>query len=109
VRRVIAADTRGGISTLAKILGGYVQLIPAVSLEQALKKIEDGADLVVCGIHFDQSRMFGFLGMAKARPASRAVPFVCYRDMPSDLSATLIQELGCRVQGLGRGRVPRSA
>lgn len=101
MKRVIVADMREGISTLTMILADSVQLIPATSLDQALKRIDDGADLVLCGIHFDQSRMFDFLRMAKARPASREVPFLCYRDMRSDLSATLLESLDIACRALG--------
>lgn len=99
--RIVVADVRESISTLAHILGESVQLLPATSLDRALKRLDEGADLVLCGVHFDQSRMFDLLRMAKASPRSRAVPFVCYRDMRSELPAPFLEGLDIACKALG--------
>jgi CheY-like chemotaxis protein len=36
-------------------------------------------DLILCTIVFDESRMFDFLRLAKSKPESRRIPFVCAR------------------------------
>lgn len=36
-------------------------------------------DLILCGVNFDESRMFDLLHHAKSDPGTKAIPFVCIK------------------------------
>lgn len=45
-------------------------------------------ELVVIGLHFDESRMFALVQFVRSLPRYERTPVVCVRGMPSVLSAT---------------------
>jgi len=47
--------------------------------------------MIVCGIHYDNSRLFELLRAANANPKLAAIPFVCVRLLGSNLAPALIQ------------------
>ena len=58
------------------------------SLAEAHKLLaEDRFDLILCGVNFDESRMFELLDDVKANPATKALPFVCIKVFQSILHA----------------------
>lgn len=85
---ILVADLPSGIATLRNVLGERATFIHADTIDAALKSSKS-ADMIVCGIHFDDSRMFDLLRLVKADSQSRSIPFLCYRDLGSELPATL--------------------
>lgn len=98
--RVLAADTLEGVATLEKVLEPVARVVPATSLRAALGLMPD-VDMTICGIHFDSSRMFDLLRMAKADPQTRQEPILCYRDLDSALSSTMLESLRIACVALG--------
>jgi hypothetical protein len=74
VPRVLLACTSAGALVLARLLGADADLIPVLSLDEALSALGQHVDLVVCMTQFDDSRMFELLRIVHERFAS--VPFV---------------------------------
>ena len=74
VPRVLLADVAEDFEMIERILGPEVKVARAASLEDALEAIVAGVDLVLCGIHFDDSRMFDLLRYVKADPTLRSIP-----------------------------------
>lgn len=63
--------------------------------------LEQPFDLIVCGLHFDDSRMFDLLRHAKSNPRTRSIPFVVVKASDGELSPTLQQgiEIACAALG----------
>lgn len=99
--RILAADVPNEHRTLQKVLDGLVTLVPVTTIDDALSALHASIDAIICGIHFDESRMFDLIRMAKAEMSTRSVPIICYRDLESGLSPALFEslEIACRAQG----------
>lgn len=100
-KRVLAADTPEGVNTLRNVLGHTLEIVEAGCFEGALKQSSSGIDLIICGIHFDESRMYDLLRLVKANPVTRAIPFICFRDMDSALSPPVLESLQIACNALG--------
>jgi CheY-like chemotaxis protein len=98
---VLVADAPAGVATLENVLHGHARIVGTNATAEALSLMKGGVDLVVCGVHFDDSRMFDLLRLAKADPQTRALPFACFRDMQSELSDFLLQGLDIACSALG--------
>jgi hypothetical protein len=73
------------IEILQQILGNTGKLLERAPLPSAILLLKRGADLIIGGIHFDDSRMFDLLRIAKADPELRGIPFLCFRDIDANL------------------------
>lgn len=94
------ADLPSGIATLRNVLGERATFIHADTIDAALKSSKS-ANMIVCVIHFDDSRMFDLLRLVKADSQSRSIPFLCYRDLGNELPATLFESLEIACKALG--------
>lgn len=83
-RRILIASTLPGGSILRRILEPLgVETVSSVTREEALERVGEGVDLVVCSLRFDESRMLDLLAaIAALRPH---LPFLCCRVLDSDL------------------------
>ena len=78
-RRVLVADTPEGDRRLAAILAGC-ELKFVRTLDEARRALkDDGFDLVLIGVHFDDSRMFDLLRYMRANPGKPGRSVVCMR------------------------------
>src|SRR5438270_10275148 len=58
-------------------------------------------DLIVVGMHFDESRMFDVIRFARLHGRNRDTPIVAVRGMPSDFSEGTHNAIGHAVEALG--------
>lgn len=100
-RTLLVADVATGQATLRNVMGDRTGLVGAATLEEAREALGRGVDMVVCGIHFDDSRMFDLLRYARADPRFRPVPFICFRDLESELAPALFESLDIACTALG--------
>ena len=100
-KRVLAADTPEGIETLRNVLEPAIQVFSASSMRDAFDLLRHEVDLLVCGIHFDNSRMFDVLRIVKSHPAVQHKRILCYRDRALDLPAVLPQGLTIACTAMG--------
>lgn len=100
-KRVLAADTPQGIATLRNILEPSIHVIGASTMGEAIELMKINIDLMVCGIHFESSRMFDLLRLAKADPLAREKPILCYRDLSSELAPAILHGLKIACRALG--------
>src|SRR5262245_44353301 len=84
--RVLIAGTLPAIETVQHLLGAEVDCVSATSLADALRRLEAHPDVILCNVRFDESRMIDLLRAAKAEPATRDTPFVCFRLTPLSLA-----------------------
>jgi CheY-like chemotaxis protein len=83
---VLIAGTLPAIETVQHLLGTDVDYVFATSLDDALRRLEAHPDVILCNVRFDESRMIDLLKAAKAQPATRDTPFVCFRLTPFSLA-----------------------
>jgi hypothetical protein len=85
-----------------ELLGDELELVAAHSLEAALHRLaQGGIDLVLAGLHFDDSRMPGLVDAVKKDPSTRAVPIVCCRLLPSLLRPAALRATRQVCEALG--------
>ncbi len=99
--RVLVAGTRHGIAAVREVLGEEAQLIGAQSVAEALARVDEGVELIICNIRFDDSRMFDFLGALGERPAARGVPVICCRVLHRRLSVGARRAIALALEALG--------
>jgi hypothetical protein len=100
VRRVLVAGTHDVVDAARAALGTELELVPAYSVDEALKAVE-GVELVLCSVRFDDSRMFDFLGALNAKPDARRVPVICCRVAAAPLSAGARRGIELALEALG--------
>jgi hypothetical protein len=101
MRQILVADVSAGLATIRNVLGVDVDLVHATTIFQATKLLRQETDMILCGIHFDESRMFDLLRVVKADIQYRKIPFLCFRDLESDLERTLFESLEISCKALG--------
>lgn len=78
------------------------EVIYAETLNSALRITEqDSFDAIICGVAFDESRMFDFLRAITADEKFTNVPFICCRVTDSELINAIFENLqvSCRLLG----------
>ena len=100
-RRVLVADTAEGDRRIAAILSGY-ELKFVRTLEEARRALQDdGVDLVLIGVHFDDSRMFDLLRYMRTNPGKAGRCVVCMRSQRFVSTAITIEGLEIAARTLG--------
>jgi len=101
LQTAMVADVSAGQESMATILRDRVRLVHVAGMDGALAALGEGVGLVLCGVHFDESRMFDLLRLAKADKRFRSIPFICYRDLQSELAPPLLESLRIACTALG--------
>ncbi|HEY9677712.1 MAG TPA: hypothetical protein V6C76_06870 [Drouetiella sp.] len=82
--KILVADVPEGIARVAKCLGLRHDLVVAENVDQVMNKLEtQPIDLILCGMHFDESRMFDLLNLVKSDARWKYKPFICIREVNS--------------------------
>jgi CheY-like chemotaxis protein len=90
------------IEVLEQLLRPRYELIRVTSMREAISKIHsDQPELVICGMLFEESRMFDFLKAVKADPAIAQTKFICSRVVTSDLPNAVMEALTIASCALG--------
>lgn len=77
-------------------------VVHCVTLEAARQVLlAGGIDLIIGGIHFDESRMFNLLRYAQADPASSDIPFMCVKILDDRIAPTFMQSAEIASRALG--------
>ena len=98
---ILVAAARPTIRVLQSVFGRDAKVISATRIQDALKIVAGGVDLIICSLQFDESRMFEFLAGVKANPKTRAIPFVSVRHLPSVLRPTAFKGIQFACKGYG--------
>jgi DNA-binding NtrC family response regulator len=100
-KKLLVADVPQVEARLAVVLA-LERPVFVHTLVAALKALAaDDYDLVLIGVHFDDSRMFDLLREVRAGSRNRAVPIVCYRLRPLGFAALSTQVIEVTVKALG--------
>jgi CheY-like chemotaxis protein len=107
-RRVLIADNVEGSAAVARILGEEFALVPVHTLTEGLDLLQTAVavprlaiDAIVCGQHFEGSQMLRFLECVKAYKPTMAIPFICCRALPSQLSESALSAMREACEALG--------
>ena len=100
-RRVLVAGTQEVMEAAQAVFGVELELERAYSVDEALKRVQTGVDLVLCNVRFDDSRMFDFLGALNARPPEQQVPVICCRVARTPMSAGARRGIELALEALG--------
>jgi hypothetical protein len=100
-RVVLTACPPFALPTLEKALGGYVSLLHVSSLEAAEAALRTNSRIsaVVCGVHFDESRMYDLLALVKREFPH--VPFVCVRVLDAEIPKISREALRIAAESMG--------
>ena len=100
--RILVADLPEAFDVFRPALAGSYTLLPASTMEQARQALTDSPDLVVCGCHFDEGRMYDLLRLLKATPGLERTPFLATRCVPGELlDDALYESVKIAVRALG--------
>ena len=99
--QVLAAFTRHIVPHLERMVGHYVDVISARTVEEALRRLQEDQSiaLVLCGVYFDGSRMFEL--MRHVKQINPRLPFVACRILPLELPGVSIEALTIALESLG--------
>jgi hypothetical protein len=99
--RVLAASPAAAFPRLRRVLGKYVQLIAVDRLWIAQELLEGMPELclVICGVHFDESRMYELLEYSRRHRPD--LPFLCVRMLDSGPRRLSAEELAVSAKALG--------
>jgi len=99
-RRLLAAVTDLGYVHVRRALGDHFKRVPAFSMLQARTAIKSGdIDVILCSLHFDESRMFDLLHFA--RHVAPGVPFICCRVLHSPLNDAVVEGVSHSAESQG--------
>ena len=98
--RVLAACAPASRGFISEALRRGFRLKAVTRFREAVEALESGEfDLLLCGVHFDESRMFDVLRHGEtARPA---LPRVCCRVLESEVPVVFLDALRVAVESSG--------
>jgi CheY-like chemotaxis protein len=100
-KRVLVADVPAVQARVAAVLA-HERPVFVHTLAAAVRTLAaQDFDLVLVGMHFDESRMFDLLREVRAGSRNGAVPIVCYRLRPLAFMALSTQVIEVTVKALG--------
>jgi len=84
--RILIATADQGAERLLRLLGPEHSIVRADSVDKAIVAAQTEIfDLIICGVDFDQSRMFELLRAVKRNGHLKPKPFICFRHSQSAL------------------------
>jgi hypothetical protein len=98
---VLVAEVPGVIPLVQEAWHDHFILTFCTSIVEAESLLERSFDVIVCGTHFAESKMFDLLRLAKAKSAAQNVPFLCVRVLDGELDSTAFQGISIAACALG--------
>ena len=99
--KVLVADIPEADDTIRSCLPGH-ELHFVRTLGEAIRELrKDGYQLIVIGMHFDESRMFELLRYVRSRPAHKEIPVLCVQCQDVMLSEAVLKNMDDAVKALG--------
>lgn len=100
-KKLLIADVPEAIPILAKALEQSFQILPRTSWTGACSAVHEGIDLVLCGIGFEESKMFDLLDYLRSHEENRTTPFFCIKSIQQKLPSTINNGLGIALHAKG--------
>ena len=99
--RILVADTPEAIRVFRETVATPFTLVRATQLDEARRALAPAPQLVVCGCHFDEGRLYDLLRLMKATPEVASVPFLAVRCLEDELESALYESVKIAVRALG--------
>jgi hypothetical protein len=100
-KRLLIADVPEAIPMLTKALDQYFHLLPRTSWTGACSAVHQGIDLDLCGIGFEESKMFDLLEYLRSQHETKSIPFFCIKSIRQKLPSTINNGIGVAVHAKG--------
>jgi len=101
VSRILIADIPTGIVTLERILKGH-ECTAVTTMTAAESVLKTGAyDLIVAGLHFDDSQMFELIRVVKKSEKNADKPIICFCSRDTPMSRQIHESLEYSTKALG--------
>jgi PleD family two-component response regulator len=100
-RKILIADSPDAVQSIRNALGVGISLIACFRMEDAKEALSGKFDLIICGAHFDDCKMYDLLRYAKVTESAKSVPFLCMRVLEGELDDTLYQSVKIATKALG--------
>ncbi len=102
VARILIAATPEGVAAMERILGQRHEFIVVGTVSQALAKLTEQAfDLIMIGVHFDESRMFELLRDVHKNSENADTPIICICTRDTPLTRTMHEGIDVASKVLG--------
>ncbi|CAN5117017.1 hypothetical protein BH10CYA1_BH10CYA1_63320 [soil metagenome] len=102
VARILIAGTPDSVATIERILGQQYQFIAVSTMAEAVVQLKEEAfDLIMIGVHFDDSRMFELLPRVRATPEQSGKPIICFATRDTPLTRTMNETIDMVSKKLG--------
>jgi response regulator RpfG family c-di-GMP phosphodiesterase len=100
--QILIADTTDGAGDLSLLLEDIHELVVVQTVERAEAEIGSQAfDLVIVGVHFDQSRAFELIAKINNCAKNAATPIICVCTRDTQMTRLTHQSLGVTIRALG--------
>lgn len=99
--RILLAGTSEAIDALTATLQQQAEILPALSVGEALGLFHSSIDVVACNVRFDESRMFDFLLALRQEPCGGRVRVVSFRLEGAILSPRMRNSIQGALEALG--------
>ena len=97
----MVAETPVAIEIILPALQNHFDLLLSHTLKDALQNIGKGCDIVLCGLHFDESQMFELLFKLKENNTTKMIPFIALNTKNSVLPDSVIRLAAKAVISMG--------
>jgi hypothetical protein len=95
--KILVADAPEAVPLHHKILAPHYEVRTVIDYQAACDLVKKDVDLVVCGVHFDESRVFDFFSTVRCIPK----PFVCFRSLATPLTPGALRVIKLAGEVLG--------
>lgn len=81
MKTILLAVSHQSHPRLVRVLARRFKVVSCFTLQEASHALETtpGIDLVLCGMHFDESRMFNLIDYIRQNPATTSLPILCIK------------------------------
>lgn len=103
-KTILVADRPAGIQTIRNVMGAEFDIVSAATFSEAELLLQTGErnfDLILCGVHFDDSRMFDLAALVQRVACTTFGPLVIFRDLNSQLDAAFFRSIQLSADVLG--------
>lgn len=101
---ILVADRPTGIQTIHNVMGSDFHIMSATCFADAESLIRSSKlrfSLILCGVHFDDSRMFDLAALVQHSEPRAHGPLVIFRDLDSQLDAAFFRSIQLSAKVLG--------
>ncbi|WP_194727067.1 hypothetical protein [Noviherbaspirillum malthae] len=98
---ILVAEVPGVIPVVQEAWSEHFSMTFCCSMREADRLLARHFDVIVCGTHFAESKMFDLLRHAKASPVSCDTPILCVRVLDGELDSSAFQGISLAAAALG--------